>query len=331
MHTPWRRTPSQRPLDPKAIVAGLYEAVLGREASDEEIGPYAAHLAGGGSFPGLVAEMMASPECQLTFFRNPSFRRLVAPDSLAPDTGRLYLWHLPKTGGTSLRAMLKAHFDPLEFCDGLTLSELHRLSPARLHSFRVIVGHFGPMLPPLLADVPLITTTLVREPESMVASTYCQWRDHGPPGHLFTELSRGLPFDDWCRRDEVRSLWSDPQARALALRRTVAAWPGPSESPEGEGAVVDAVPIDDLRTLALGYLDGIDIVGTTEDLLAVYRTCTDRLGLAPRNASTAHENVGKGLGVPLSDDTRKWLLAHNTVDRELVARVRDRRHELTPP
>ena len=309
-------------------MAGLYVAILGRQASEQETRPFAAHLAKGGSISGIVAEMLESPECQLEFFRNPSFRRLVAPEPVSLDTERLYLWHVPKTGGTSLRAMLKAHFDPLEFCDGLTLSELYRLSPARLHSFRVIIGHFGPMLPPLLADVPLVTATLVREPVSMVASTYCQWRDQGPPGHQFTELSRGLPFDDWCRRDEVRSLWSDPQARALALPRIAPAWPGPSESPEGEGAAVDAVPIDDLRSLAVGYLDGIDIVGTTEDLMAVYRACVDRLGLVPRTASTAHENVGQGLGGPVSEDTRTWLLAHNTVDSELVARARDRRHEL---
>ena len=91
---------------------------------------------------------------------------------------------------------------------------------------------------------------------------------------------------------------------------------------------MDAVPIDDLRSLAVGYLDGIDIVGATEDLMGVYRACVDRLGLVPRTAPTARENVGQGLGEPVSEDTRTWLLAHNTVDSELVARARDRRHEL---
>ena len=305
-------------------------AILGREADDAEIGPYAAHLDEGGSVTEIVRQMLASPECELQFFRNPSFRRLVAPEPLPGDVERLYVWHIPKTAGTSLRAMLKPHFDPLGFCDGLTLSELNRLSPTRLHSFRVVIGHFGPVLPPMLADVPMITATMVREPLSIIPSIYRQWHDHGPTGYPVTELTRSLTFDDWCRRDEVRFLWSDPQARALALPRIAPAWPGPSESPEGAGPAPDSVAIDDLRSVAVSTLDGIDIVGSTEDVTAVYRTCLDRLGLEPRTGPTARENVGRELGSALSEDTTSWLLAHNTVDAELVARVRDRRHQLHP-
>jgi hypothetical protein len=303
---------------------------LAREATQAERAPYAAFLAGGGSSRDVVAQLLESPECQLTYFRNPSFRRLVAPEPVPGGTARLYVWHLPKAAGTSLREMLKVHFTALEVCDGLTLSELFRLSPARLRSFRLVVGHFGPMLPQLIGNVPLVTTTLLREPLAVIPSTYHQWRDRGVAGRRYTELARTLSFDVWCRAEEVRSQWSNPQARALALPRTAPAWPGPSESPEGRRLDTGAVDVDELRALAVGYLDGIDIVGTSDDLHAVYRTCLDRLGLAPRDVPTAHENVGQKLQDDLSDDTREWLLAHNTVDTELVTRARTRVHELSP-
>ncbi len=330
MRSPLQRTPPRNLVDPHAIVAGLFSSVLGREATGTERETYAAFLIGGGSSHDVVAQLLASPECQVTFFRNSTFRPLVAPDPLPGDTERLYVWHLPKTAGTSLREMLKRHFPPLEVCDGLTLSELLRLSPARLHSYRLIVGHLGPMLPPLLADVPLVTATLLREPIALIPSSYCQWRDHGVPGHLYTELAQTLSFDDWCRRDETLSQWSNPQARALALPRSAPAWPGPSESPEGRRVDTGVIDVGRLRTMAMACLDGIDIAGMTEDLPGVYRTCIDRLGLTPLDVPAARENVGRGLGTPMSEDTRSWLLTHNTVDVELVAQVRDRRHQLHP-
>jgi hypothetical protein len=303
----------------------MYTAIIGREPAEDEVGPYSEHLRSGGSTHDILIQMLESPECQLEFFRNPGFRSLVAPDPIAEDIPRLYVWHIPKTAGTSLREMLMPHFSPLEFCGSLTLSELYRLSSARLRSFRVIAGHFGPMLPPLLPDVPLVTVTLLRDPMALVASVYCQWRDHGPPDHESTVLANQLSFDDWCRRDNLRSQWANPQAKSLALRRSVSAWPGPSESPEG-----DSPPIDDLelRDLAISVLDGIDIVGTPEYLVPVYRTCLHRLGIAPRNSPALRRNVGRGLTQSVSQSTRDWLTAHNEIDAELLDRAQARLVEL---
>ena len=319
--------PQLGPVDARRLVGDLYRTLVGREGSDEEIEPYAEFLGYGGSPAGVMVQMLESGECQLNYFRNPAFRPLVAPEALPQEVPRLYVWHIPKTAGTSLREMLRPHVATLEFCASVSLSELFRMSPARLRSFRVICGHFGPMLPPLLGDVDLVTVTLVRDPVAMVTSIYRQWRDHGPPGHRVTELTRRLPFDEWCHHDDVRGLWSNPQARSLSLPRRVPAWPGWGESDEGEGDDGE-ITDDELARHAVPVFDGIDVVGVPEDLQAVYRTCVVRLGLGPARQEEVRENVGGHLGQELSAATRDWLVARNTVDAALVTRARDRRHEL---
>jgi hypothetical protein len=310
------------------VVSALYVALLGREPVNGEEISHVSHLAAGFDIGEVVAAVMTSSECQLTYFRNPNFRYLVAPDPLPAGVPRLYLWHIPKTAGTSLREMLMPHFDPEDFCGGMTLSELTRLSPARLRSFRVIAGHFGPTLPRLLYDVPLVTVTLVRDPVDTVASFYRQVRDLGPAGHAETELARSLSFDEWCRCQDVRSSWSNPQARALALERHVSGWPDPGESPEGEGT---DLPDDELRARAVGVLKQIDIVGTPDDLVSVCQACLDRLDMQPDVVWELKVNVSPGSRPIISPATRDWLTLHNTVDTELFELVRNRRRDLEAP
>ena len=138
-----------------------------------------------------------------------------------------------------------------QVCVGLTLSELYRLSPARLRSFRVISGHFGPALPRLLADVPLVTVTLIREPLQAIVSFYGQLRREGPEGHRPSDLARKLTFDQWCRHEDASRYWSNPQARLLAIERTPPPWAGCHESGEGEPP---AVPDAELLERATRYL-----------------------------------------------------------------------------
>lgn len=211
--------------DPTEVVKALYGALLAREANDQESAGYVQHLTGGGAIEDVIRDILISLECQLSFFRNRIFQALIAPSPLPDELPRLYIWHVPKTGGTSLREMLMTHFPLQQRCGGLTLSELCRLSPARLRSFRVISGHFGPTLPRLLGDVPLVTATLLRDPLLVVPSVYRQLRQHGPINHRPSLLARELTFDEWCRDDETRGYWSNPQASLLTCERHVRSWP----------------------------------------------------------------------------------------------------------
>jgi hypothetical protein len=313
-------------METRVVVSGLYRAMLGREPHLEEEAPYLQFLAGGGDPADLARQVLESPECQVTFFKNPAFRRLIAPDPPQPPTPLLYVWHIPKTAGTSLREMLAVHFPPERFCGSLTLSELYRLSPARLRSFSVIAGHFGPVVPRLLGAVPMVSATLVREPVATVASVYREWRYRGPEGHNQTLLSQRLPFEEWCHHEDSRQLWSNPQARALALTRIVSPWPVSPEAPEGDNPLVAD---GQLREMAVTVLNGIDVVGTSEDVLAVYRACVQRIGLVPVLKEPVRANVSEpDRKFDIFGKTRDWLLANNDIDQGLYEQARARRVEL---
>jgi hypothetical protein len=305
------------------VVEALYATLLGRQARDGEAEYY---LRPGVTLEQTIAWLLASPECQLGFYRNRFFDDLLAPDPLPADVPRLYVWHLPKTGGTSLREMLRPHFAELEFFGGATLSELFRMSQYRLRSFRVIAGHFGPTLPQLLPDVPLVTATLLREPVEMVCSHYVHWRDQGNDLDPLTTLARRLSFDEWCRAEATYGLWSNPQATSLCLPRIAPSRRDAPASPEGHTV---SVPWSEIRERAAATLEAIDVVGTTGDVLAVYRACLDRVGAGPAAyTEPLKENVGAGLGAGISASTRDWLLEHNTIDLALYERANARAEEL---
>jgi hypothetical protein len=310
------------------VVASLYGSLLGRYPSGGEEKAHIDRLLAGGSVEQLVESILTSSEWQGHFFRSRAFDELLAPDPLPLEVPRLYFCHLPKTGGSSLREMLRPHFDELEFCGGFTVSEFYRLSPYRLRSYRVITGHFGPNLCLFLPEVRVVTATLVREPVAMVVSHYVHWRDHGVPADPFTQLARRLSFDSWCRCDDTVGLWSNPQAADLCLPRIPPTRAEALIRPEGARVAASAA---ELREQAGIALEQMDIVGTTDDLLAVYRACLHHLGKAPSYTQPLRENVGGLPEVTVSPSTRDWLLERNTIDQELFERAQLRGTELQVP
>jgi hypothetical protein len=318
-------------MDPRSVVASLYESLLARQPVDGEEVPLVELLESGGSVEDVVSAILEFPESRTTFYRNPRFDPVLAPSPLPIDVPRLYVWHIPKTAGTSLREMLRSHFDELEFGGSLAPGELYRMSQYRLRSFRVITGHFGPSLPQLLGDVRLITATLLRDPVATVTSIYRFQRENGDRADPFTTLAKELPFSDWCRREETRWQWSNPQAKALTSRSLP---PSESEyrvSPDvllvrGDPYYGPQIPVpeDQLLERSWSTLAGIDIVGGSDDLLEVYRACLRCLDIEPTLTEAVRENITNGANTVVSPGDRDWLLEHNDVDAMLFSEATKR-------
>jgi hypothetical protein len=315
----------------RETIVGLFHALVGpRSLADEEWRPFAERMTAGESVRDVVRDLIASPECQRTFFLNPTFRPLLAPDPLDDALPRLYNWHVPKTGGSSLRVMLEGHFPEDQCFSGHDVRALSRLPLARLRAMRFFSGHFGPAVPRLLTDVPLVTVTLLREPVAHAASWYGQIRRHGPTGHVASDLARRLSFDEWCRRDETLPWWQNLQARMLALELRPVPWPAVAEATAATGEPLPpCLPDGDLERIALATLESIDVVGTTGDLLGAYTACLRRMGMATLRTASVHANRGDRGLIALDDSTRSWILEHNAVDGLLYDRARARARDLS--
>lgn len=312
-------------LSSERVAAGIFEAILERIPLEHEASPLQNHLDSGGGVVDVVRALLSTEEFG---FRSRDLTYMIpvlAPDPVPPSTPRIYLSHVPKTGGTSLREMMRPYFAAKEFCADLTLAQLYRLSAAQLRSFRFIGGHFGPLVPQLLADVPLVTVTVIREPIATIRSTYGQYRREGRPGNRAAILARELPFAEWVRHHATRHLWSNTQSRHLALLRRPPRLAELETDPEGFLPDVDDA---ELERAALETLLSTSVVGTTDRLPEVARAALAaaglRLGTIP---SHRHDNVGSELPV-LDDTSHSWLEDHNRIDSVLFSQAAERSEEL---
>lgn len=132
--------------------------------------------------------------------------------SSVPD--QLYFLHIPKTGGTSLRAWLAGMFEAGEVCPQEEPARLLSQARGSLHSFRLICGHYGLFVLGLLDERPRIVT-LLRDPLSRSVSHYRDIKSR--PGHpLHAEVCRG-GFERFVMSDAGEAELMNLQCRYLAL------------------------------------------------------------------------------------------------------------------
>lgn len=158
------------------IVSG-YLWLLGRVPSVEEIAWSRLHYgtADREEVPDFQRSLLVSDE-----FRNRRLRALVLqraePTSLSGD--RLVFMHIPKSGGTTLHAMLAAQFPPELVCperhDTLGDWTINELSAYRLFS-----GHFDLACCRSIPGAVRMLTVL-REPKARLLSLYYFWKSHRP-------------------------------------------------------------------------------------------------------------------------------------------------------
>jgi hypothetical protein len=193
----------------------------------------------------------------------------------------LYVWHVPKTAGTSLWTWLAPHYPPdATYLEGLLPALLRDAAAGALHGKRLFCGHF--------ADAPLhlvrprpITATVLREPVTRSLSHLEEvLRSPGHPQHDRVSAYRGS-LDDVLRDPVLRRMLQDFQCRYLAVHHVPdqppedeAAWSVPPGSPLRAQMAFEMSPLPDrkrLVVLALRRLAAIDHVGVTERLDVMLR------------------------------------------------------------
>lgn len=90
------------------------------------------------------------------------------------DRERIVFLHVPKTGGTTLSALLVKAVDASEVCP-VQFNELPLMTAGRIAQYRVFSGHFDRRSINVIPGMRKIVT-LLREPRARIISTYRYWR-----------------------------------------------------------------------------------------------------------------------------------------------------------
>ncbi len=228
------------------------------------------------------------------------------------DEPTVYLLHIPKTGGTSLRAWLEGFFPASQVCPPMEPGELFAMDRADLNPYRLVCGHYGRFALDRLGE-PVRVVTILRDPLSRTISHY---RDIlSRPNHpLHREVVAMGSFEAFVCSEPGEVELLNLQCRYLGLTDL-------EEDFHGHQALVRAgraalwAKYGSTRLLdhALEMLEQAAVVGVCEQLEGCARACVKAFGWD--DAACA---------VP-------WLNGHRVPfdPEELTGRAVARVHELT--
>jgi hypothetical protein len=83
----------------------------------------------------------------------------------------LFFIHIPKTAGTSMRAILDMHFDATTICPINQWADFAYFAPERVKDYRLLRGHF-PYSVSQYFDRPPVMMTMLRHPVELIISYY---------------------------------------------------------------------------------------------------------------------------------------------------------------
>lgn len=246
----------------------------------------------------------------------------------------LYLWHIPKAGGTSATLALDELFAPEAIAPGGILSDVRGLGADELDRFGFIRGMFGSVPVERLGWRGVTTLVLIRRPVDLVLSLYAHVRDQ--PSHYLHEQARDAPFSEFIRGQAWGALASNPQARWLAVSPLgpAATWAPPvaADHPLRAQAAFELWPHGlgerALWRRARGVLERADVVGTTDGMAEALDRAARLVGAAPLGAlPVERKNVSTQRPTVITTTPRD--LAHleqmTRVDARLYALAQARR------
>ncbi|RJK93479.1 hypothetical protein [Vallicoccus soli] len=245
------------------------------------------------------------------------------------DEPRMLIVHVPKTGGTSLRAMIRDHVPREETFLSTGNHNWTDRSISSLKGYRLFSGHnfLEPLY--LFPRDRWVTVLPVREPMAWWRSYYKYTRQEVVRRGLQHPMAE-MTFGEWVDSVDDEDL-SNPQTSWMFARMRIMFDGGltPTGRIASTGASLKDRPRDVLDVLDR-FLDRVTVLGTTDDLQALYLNTCHVMGWEPLHTESRRDNPTRTKAdTTLTAEQRQRLRQANRIDRYLYERAAEASARLT--
>jgi hypothetical protein len=239
--------------------------------------------------------------------------------SLPRPDGPIYLLHIPRTGGTTLRELIACRF-PRERCflGGARrrfVESMAAMPAEQREQLLFVSGHYDASVGKLLGTRPRIVTML-REPAARLRSHY-EILKRVPEDRLHAEILAGMTFLEWLDHPLGGKAEEDRMTRQIAGMMDGAGAPGtPQGEGVGQGAGDGARPLEGVALLdrARDHLADFAFFGLREAYEDSLRLLAHTFGWPPFGEPPCLNASGAPI---LTAGEREVVLARNPLDAEL--------------